>query len=111
MAIEYTKQQFGSAKGILAFPDHYVAAGQILEKDHELAVVVGGRKVVKAGTIFPANDATAVGIILNDADVTHGDVNAALLIHGFVKTAALPEEPAEAAITNLKGIHFMPVHD
>ena len=109
MAIEYNKSEYGSSKGILAFPDHYVAVGQVLEKDSALAVTEGNRKVVKAGTIFPANDATAIGIILNDADVTNGDVNAALVIHGFVKTSALPEAPDELALPNLKGIHFMPV--
>lgn len=109
MAIEYTKTEYGSAKGILAFPDHWVAVGQLLEKDSALAVVVGTKKIVKAGTIFPANDATAIGIILNDADVTNGDINAALLIHGFVKTAALPEVPAAAAITALNLVKFLPL--
>lgn len=109
MAIEYTKNSYGSPKGILAFPDHFVATGQLLTKDHALAANQDGKKVVKAGTIYPANDATAKGIILNDADVTNGDVNTALLIHGFVKTSALSVVPSAEAIAALKGIHFMPV--
>ena len=111
MSIEYTKQEYGSSKGILVFPDHYVAYGQIFAKDHALAVTdaTTGRKIVKAGTVFPANDATAVGIVLNDVDVTYGDVNGAVVIHGFIKTAALPEAPNVLAIPVLKGIFFMPL--
>lgn len=111
MSIEYNKQEYGSSKGILVFPDHYVAYGQIFAQNHALAVTdaTTGRKVVKAGTIFPANDGTAVGVVLNDVDVTYGDVNAAVVVHGFVKTAALPAVPASTAKAALKGIHFLPI--
>lgn len=110
MSIEYNKQEYGSSKGILVFPDHYVAYAQIFAKDHALAVTTSeGRKIVKAGTIFPANDATAVGVVLNDVDVTYGDVNAAVVIHGFVKTAALPAVPSANAKSALKGIQFLPI--
>lgn len=109
MSIEYNKQSFGSSKGILAFPDHYVAYGQIFAKAHALSVDVDGKKIIKAGTIFPANDATAKGIVLSDLDVTNGDQNGAVLIHGFVKTAALPVAPDPLAKTALKLISFMPV--
>ena len=111
MSIEYIKNEYGSSTGILAFPDHYVAYGQIFAKDHALAVLdaTTGRKIVKAGTIFPANDATAIGVVLNDLDVTYGDVNGAVVIHGFIKTAALPAAPNVLAIPVLKGIFFMPL--
>lgn len=85
---------YASSKQILAMPDHYVAIARKLEKDSALAVTEEGRKIVKAGTLFPANDATAIGVILNDYDVTDGDQMAAVVIHGFVLQAKLPVAPA-----------------
>ena len=62
-------------------------------KNDAAATTVDGKKIIKAGTIYPANDATAVGVVWADYDVTNGDVTGALIIHGFVKKAALPAAP------------------
>lgn len=97
--------EYASEKQILAMPDHYVAIARKIEKDSALAVTVEGRKIVKAGTLFPANDATAIGVVLNDQDVTDGDKMAAVVIHGFVLKAKLPAAPAEAV--NLPQITFI----
>ena len=94
MAIKMKKVEYASTKNILAIPDHYVAIARKLEKDSALAVTEEGKKIVKAGTIFPANDATAIGVVLNDYDVTDGDQQAAIVIHGFVLEAKLPAAPA-----------------
>ena len=100
------------AKQILAIPDHYVAIGITHAKATVgvpgNAVLVDGRYIVKAGTIYPANDATAIGVVLNDYDVTDGDKAIAVVVHGFIKTAAIPAVPAAAAKTALKGIQFLP---
>lgn len=108
MAIEYKTQDFTTGKQILVFPDHYVCVAHTFEKDDAAATTVDGRKIIKAGTVYPTNDASAKGIVFNDMDVTNGDATGALLIHGFVKTAALPVAPAAAAKTALKMIEFMP---
>ena len=91
---------------ILAIPDHYVAIAQKHAKATVgapgLAVLVEGRYVVKAGTIWPANDNTAVGIVLNDYDVNDGDAMMAIVVHGVIKTAALPAAPsADVAASQL----------
>ena len=65
-----------------------------------------GRKIVKAGTILPANDATAVGILFNDVDVTEGTQPGALMVEGYVHEARLPVAPVAAAKTALKEIKF-----
>ena len=96
---------YASSKNILAIPDHYVTIARLLEKDSALAVTEDGRKIVKAGTIFPANDATAIGVVFNDYDVTDGDQQAAILIHGFVLQAKLPAAPA--GTVNLPQIVFV----
>lgn len=94
------------AKQILAIPDHYVALGFTHAKATAgtpgNAVLVDGRYIVKAGTIYPANNATAIGIVLNDYDVTDGDQAMAVVVHGFIKTAALPAAPsADVAASQL----------
>ena len=38
--------------------------------DNAQVVTENGRKVLKAGTIYPSNDTNAVGIIYQDVDVT-----------------------------------------
>ena len=101
------------AKQILAIPDHYVALGfkhsRAIQGSTGLATLVDGRYVVKAGTVYPANDATAIGLILNDYDVTDGDAMMAVVIHGFIKVAALPAVPTADAIAAMKQITFNPL--
>ena len=65
-----------------------------------------GRKIVKAGTILPANDATAKGILLTDVDVTEGSQPGALVVEGYVLEARLHTAPDAEAKTALKNIKF-----
>lgn len=101
--------QAGTLGNILQFPDHYVNVAQYFEKDSALAVVEDGRKIIKAGTVFPSNDENAKGLVFQDVDVTDGDQNAALLIHGFVNSAKLPEAVSNEAKKVLKQITFFPI--
>lgn len=94
---------------ILQFPDHYVCFAQLLEKDSALATTVDGRKIVKAGTVFPSNDENAKGLVFQDVDVTDGDQNAAVLVHGFVNSAKLPEAVSNEAKKAMPAIVFFPV--
>lgn len=43
-----------------------------------------GRKIVKMGTAYPANDATAEGIVYEDIDVTTGDKPGSVVTKGEV---------------------------
>ena len=109
MAITTHGSSYSTFKEILEFPDHYVAVARSFPKDSALATVVDGRKIVRAGTIFPANNATAVGVVFRDVDVTDDDSNGAIIVHGFIKTSKLPTAPTAEAITALKMISFMPL--
>lgn len=114
MAMKVKEIEYGApAKQILAIPDHYVALGFKHAKADAvtpgLATLVDGKYVVKAGTFYPANDATAIGVVLNDYDVTDGDAMMAVVIHGFIKVAALPAIPSANAISALKQITFNPL--
>ena len=114
MAMKMKEIEYGSpAKQILAIPNHYVALGFRHAKADVntpgLATLVDGRYVVKAGTIYPANNSSAIGVVLNDYDVTDGDAMMAVVIHGFIKTAALPAVPSADAIAAMKQITFNPL--
>ena len=112
MGMKMKEVSYGApTKQILAIPDHYVALGQKHALANSgtpgLAVLVDGRYVIKAGTIWPANDATAKGVVLNDYDATDGDVMMSVVYHGFIKKTGLPVAPTAAAITALKQIEFV----
>jgi len=109
MAVEYKYQDYTTGKQILVFPDHYVGVAHTFNQNDAAAVTVDGRKIIKAGTIYPANNETAIGVVFSDMDVTDGDRTGTIIIHGFIKTAALPQTPTPAAITALNMIKFMPL--
>lgn len=112
MAIKMKETTYNApTKQILAIPDHYVAIAQKHEKATTekagLATLVDGRYIVKAGTIYPSNNAQAKGVVLNDYDVTDGDAMMAIVIHGFIKKEGLPAVPDAQAINALKQITFI----
>ena len=114
MAMKMKAIEYGApAPQILATPDHYVAFGykhaKAVSGSTGLATLVDGRYIVKTGTIYPANDSTAVGIVLNDYDVTDGDAMMAVVVHGFIKVAALPAVPVANAVGAMKQIAFLPL--
>ena len=65
-----------------------------------------GRKVVKAGTIYPANDATAKGIVYKDVDVTNGPQPGAVIVEAYILEARLHTAPSAEAKTALTKITF-----
>jgi hypothetical protein len=114
MSMKMKQTVYGApALQILAIPDHYVAIGYKHEKATAdvpgLAVLDTGRYIVKAGTIYPANDSTAIGIVLNDYDVTDGDAMLSVAIHGVIKTSALPAVPVANALAAMKQLSFLPI--
>ena len=66
-----------------------------------------GRKIVPAGSVYPANDATAEGILLNDVDVTHGPQPGAVLVEGYVIEARLPVAPDALAKPEIPEVKFV----
>lgn len=50
-----------------------------------------GTKYVKMGTIFPSNDANAIGIVYEDVDVTTGNMPGSVVTKGEVYEDRLPE--------------------
>lgn len=57
------------------------------------------RLIVPAGTIFPSNDANAIGVLTEPVDVTYGDHEGSVIVGGHLYGNRLPVAPAAAAIT------------
>lgn len=66
-----------------------------------------GTKYVPCGAIYPANDATAIGIVYEDIDVTSGDMAGSVVTEGIVYKDKLPTAPASAAESAMSGITFV----
>lgn len=71
-----------------------------------VAADADGGKHVAMGTIYPANGATAIGILYEDVDVTSGDMPGSVVTAGTVYLDRLPVAPASAAKTALEGLGF-----
>lgn len=54
------------------------------------AVTAGTAKYIKAGTIWPANGSTAIGIVYEDVDVSEGNAPGSLVTAGVVYENRLP---------------------
>ncbi len=65
-----------------------------------------GAKYVKMGTVYPANDNTAEGIVYEDVDVSTGDMPGSVVTAGEIYEDRLPAALAEAAKTALSGKGF-----
>ncbi len=78
-------------------------------KQEGVAADATGKKIVKGGTIYPANDATAIGIVFEDIDVTEDAVRpGSVIIAGRILQNRLPVEPSAEALAALlaSGIYF-----
>lgn len=107
MTMKYKTIAYDSAKHILAMPDHYVSIARKATKTGDMVVKEGDRFIIKAGTIYPSNDNKAIGVVLQDYDVTESDASMAIVLHGFIRADRLPTPPSDAALKNLRMIYFL----
>lgn len=97
--MKFTQKTVPQGKMILA-NDHYVA----IPYDCSELTALATNGVIPEGTIIPANDATAKGVLLTPV-VLAENPNGTIVIHGFIETAKLPAAPADTVA--LKQITFM----
>ena len=99
----------GSSK-ILMFADTWHAKGvtvpQATASVPGQTTLVNGRRILKGGTIYPSNNASAQGVVLQDYDLTDNEQNIAIIIAGDIKSGALPEAPNANAVSALPRITF-----
>lgn len=93
-------KEFGQNKTILKFFP-YLGATCLLEQSGTYVTTdaTTGRKYVKAGTPFPKNDATCVGYILEEIDVTQGDAVGTYVFEGTIDNKKLTEAGISVAST------------
>lgn len=89
--MKFTETTTTQCKNILA-NDHFVAITYDCSKLTSLAT----DGVIQEGTIIPANDDTAIGILLSPV-VLAENPNGTIVVHGFIATEKLPEKPTEDA--------------
>ena len=82
-------REFTQGKTILKFFD-YKGAACVIEKASVVADA-NGKKIVKAGTPYPSDDASCKGYLLHDVDVTQGDAPGTYIYEGSIDNAKLTE--------------------
>lgn len=98
-------------KGTIYAPGYFLNHEECVRKTREIPQTLAitaedGTKYVAMGTIFPANDDTAEGIVYEDVDVTVGNMPGSVVLSGVVIKDRLPVEIATAAKTALEGKGF-----
>lgn len=66
-----------------------------------------GGKYIPMGTVYPANDETAIGIVYEDVDVTTGDMPGSVVTRGTVYADRLPVAIDTDAQTALEAKGFV----
>lgn len=97
--MKFTQKTVPQGKMILK-NDHYVA----MPYDCTNLTALATDGVIPEGTFIPANDATAIGVLLTPV-VLAENPNGTVVIHGFIDTTKLPVQPAETVA--LPQIKFM----
>lgn len=106
---------YNDAKGAVYAPGYFLVNNEdctrkTREFSQDDAVTTdNGDKYVPMGTVYPANDETAEGIVYEDVDVTSGNMPGSVVLTGVVYENRLAEELDEDARTALeaKGFVFM----
>lgn len=103
----YHETQYTNKGSVLAHPTGYSAYPQTVAATDAAVATVDGAKVLLSGTVYPKNDATAKGVVLQDYAFANGDatVQAAIVYAGDVKASALKAPLAAEAKAVLPGIH------
>lgn len=83
-------------QGVIYAPGYFLAHEECVRKTREISATgaetgANGGKYVPMGTIYPANDATAEGIVYEDVDVTDGNMPGSVVLSGVVYEERLPD--------------------
>lgn len=76
-------------KGVVYAPGYFLNHEECTRKTKEIpqtlaTTVANGSKYVPMGTIYPSNDANAIGIVYEDVDVTTGNMPGSVVLQGEV---------------------------
>lgn len=83
----------------------------LIKKTYEIPQSMGATdgvyKIVPAGTPYPANDGTAVGIVFTDTDVTEDGAAGSVLVAGRVLKERLNLSAEAIAALQAKGLYVV----
>lgn len=102
-----------NVNGRAAIPGYFLESevGAVLKtrevNQANATVTDDGIKYIKAGTVYPANDTTAEGIVYEDVDVTSGNMPASVVVAGRVYADRLAETISSDAKTALEAKGFV----
>lgn len=104
----YTQFQNGKQLNFLASEKFTAFPETINKNNYNVQTDDLGRKYVPAGTVYPTNDAKAVGITVNDVYVSADGSNqmVAVMRDGWVLSQRLNPIPTTEAIKAMPAIHF-----
>lgn len=98
--MRYNRTHVTLPKEIL-YNDHYVAKPYNCE-----GITANADGIIPAGTIVPANDATAIGVLLHDVKPADNP-NGTIVIQGYINVDKIPEAPADTV--NIPMVQFMKI--
>ena len=83
-------------------PGYFLAHEECVRETRQIAQsgatsTAEGGKYVKAGTVYPSNDANAIGLVYEDVDVTTGNMPGSVVTQGVVFEDRLPQTVSTAA--------------
>mgnify|MGYP002521196763 CR=1 FL=1 len=76
-------------QGVIYAPGYFLAHEECVRKTREISAEgaetgANGGKYVPMGSVYPANDGTAEGIVYEDVDVTDGNMPGSVVLSGVV---------------------------
>lgn len=97
-----------STQGKAFAPGYFLASADCVRQTRQmLESLANDDKIVPMGTVYPANDGTAEGIVYEDIDVSTGEMPGSVVLSGRVYKDRLPVEINSAAETALKAKGFV----
>lgn len=93
MAMKMIKTNIGGKTEVLATVDHYIALGRKAARATAdapgLTVLIDGRYILRVGTLW-VEDGKPIGIVADNYDLTDGDAQIAVIVHGLIVREKLP---------------------
>lgn len=83
--------------------EHFISFTRQIDGTHPQKNAQG---IIPAGSFYPKNDGTAIGLTINDVDVSQGEQPVGVIVEGYVLEERLLEKPTQAAKQALKEIKF-----
>lgn len=107
----------GTSKGKTYTPGYFLAHEECVRetreaKQSDAITENNGTKYIKMGTPYPSNDASCIGFVYEDVDVTTGNMPVSVVTSGVVYEDRLPVELSAEAKTALEATkNFEFIHE